>query len=173
MRDLGYHRLELEIYGFNARALAHAERSGFVREGVRRRAYRRHGDWVDGVLFGVVADELDVPAVIRLLHDYVGAHNEAVRTGEWSGFGEWFTEDAELAFEGVAHGPFRGRETIEEAYRTRPPDDQVLVFETVDEADTVVARYGWLREPSAVAGRMLLTPACDRIAKLIVTFDAG
>ena len=173
VRDLGYHRLELEIYGFNARALIHAERSGFVREGVRRRAYRRHGDWVDGVLFGVVADELDVPAVIRLLHDYVGAHNEAVRTGEWSGFGEWFTEDAELAFEGVAHGPFRGRETIEEAYRTRPPDDQVLVFETVDEADTVVARYGWLREPSAVAGRMLLTPACDRIAKLIVTFDAG
>ena len=37
--DLGYHRLQLEIYGFNERAQAHAERAGFVREGVRRKAY--------------------------------------------------------------------------------------------------------------------------------------
>jgi RimJ/RimL family protein N-acetyltransferase len=57
--DLGFHRLELEIYGFNERALAHAERIGFVREGVRRRAYERHGEWVDGVLFGLVREDLD------------------------------------------------------------------------------------------------------------------
>ena len=56
--ELGFHRLELEIYGFNERAIAHAERIGFVREGVRRRAYERHGDWVDGVRFGLLADEL-------------------------------------------------------------------------------------------------------------------
>jgi RimJ/RimL family protein N-acetyltransferase len=57
--ELGYHRLELEIYGFNERAIAHAERSGFVREGVKRRAYWRHGEWVDGVLFGLVVEDLD------------------------------------------------------------------------------------------------------------------
>jgi RimJ/RimL family protein N-acetyltransferase len=57
--DLGYHRLQLEIYGFNQRAMAHAERSGFVREGVRRRAYLRHGDWVDGVLFGLLREDLE------------------------------------------------------------------------------------------------------------------
>jgi RimJ/RimL family protein N-acetyltransferase len=56
--DLGYHRLQLEIYGFNERAMAHAERSGFLREGVRRRAYLRHGDWVDGVMFGLVREDL-------------------------------------------------------------------------------------------------------------------
>jgi RimJ/RimL family protein N-acetyltransferase len=56
--DLDYHRLELEIYGFNERAIAHAERSGFVREGVKRRAYLRHGDWVDGVLFGLTREDL-------------------------------------------------------------------------------------------------------------------
>ena len=39
MDDLGYHRLELEIYGFNERAMRHAERAGFVREGVKRKAY--------------------------------------------------------------------------------------------------------------------------------------
>jgi RimJ/RimL family protein N-acetyltransferase len=57
--ELRYHRLQLEIYGFNERAIAHAERAGFVREGVRRKAYHRHGDWVDGILFGLVLEDLD------------------------------------------------------------------------------------------------------------------
>ncbi len=56
--DLGFHRLELEIYSFNERALRHAERCGFVREGVKRRAYWRHGDWVDGVLYGLLPEDL-------------------------------------------------------------------------------------------------------------------
>ena len=49
--DLGYHRLQLEIYGFNDRAQRHAERTGFVREGVRRKAYWRNDEWVDGVIY--------------------------------------------------------------------------------------------------------------------------
>jgi RimJ/RimL family protein N-acetyltransferase len=59
IRDLGYHRLQMEVYGFNERALAHAERVGWVREGVKRRAYWRRGEWVDGVLFGLLEDDLD------------------------------------------------------------------------------------------------------------------
>jgi RimJ/RimL family protein N-acetyltransferase len=58
IEDLGFHRLQMEIYGFNERAMRHAERSGFIREGVRRKAYWRDGGWVDGVLFGVVAEDL-------------------------------------------------------------------------------------------------------------------
>ena len=57
--ELGYHRLQLEVYGFNERAIRHAERSGFVREGARRKAYLRNEEWVDGVLFGLVAEDLD------------------------------------------------------------------------------------------------------------------
>jgi RimJ/RimL family protein N-acetyltransferase len=57
--DLGIHRLQLEIYAFNQRALAHAERVGYVREGVRRKAYRRREGWVDGVLFGLVREDLE------------------------------------------------------------------------------------------------------------------
>jgi RimJ/RimL family protein N-acetyltransferase len=57
--ELGFHRLQLEIYGFNERAMLHAERSGFVREGVRRKAYWREEQWVDGVLFGLVAEDLE------------------------------------------------------------------------------------------------------------------
>ena len=57
--DLGFHRIQLEIYGFNERAQKHAERSGFVREGVRRKAYDRHGEWVDGVIYGLVREDLE------------------------------------------------------------------------------------------------------------------
>ena len=59
LEELGYHRLQLEIYGFNERAMVHAERAGFVREGVRRKAYWRNDQWVDGVLYGLVAEDLD------------------------------------------------------------------------------------------------------------------
>jgi RimJ/RimL family protein N-acetyltransferase len=57
--ELDFHRLQLEIYGFNERAIEHAERSGFVREGVKRKAYWRHGEWADGVQFGLVREDLD------------------------------------------------------------------------------------------------------------------
>ena len=57
--ELDYHRLELEIYGFNERALHHAERSGFVREGIKRKAYWRHGAWTDGVLYGLIREDLE------------------------------------------------------------------------------------------------------------------
>lgn len=56
--ELGFHRLQLEVYGFNERALRHAERAGFVQEGVRRKAYWRDDTWVDGILFGLVSEDL-------------------------------------------------------------------------------------------------------------------
>jgi RimJ/RimL family protein N-acetyltransferase len=57
--ELGYHRLQMEIYGFNERAQAHAERAGWVREGVRRKAYDRHGEWMDGILYGIVREDFE------------------------------------------------------------------------------------------------------------------
>jgi len=57
--ELDFHRLQMEIYGFNERALRHAERAGWVREGVRRKAYRRDDEWVDGILFGLLAEDLE------------------------------------------------------------------------------------------------------------------
>jgi RimJ/RimL family protein N-acetyltransferase len=55
--ELGFHRVQMEVYGFNERAQAHAERAGFTREGVRRKAYWRNDEWVDGVLYGLVAED--------------------------------------------------------------------------------------------------------------------
>lgn len=57
--ELGYHRLQLKCYGFNERAIRHSERVGFVREGVERRAYLRHGEWQDAVLFALLREDLD------------------------------------------------------------------------------------------------------------------
>jgi RimJ/RimL family protein N-acetyltransferase len=61
--DLGYHRVQLECYGYNERAIHHFERSGFVREGVKRKAYWRGGEWVDGVFFGLVREDLEAGAL--------------------------------------------------------------------------------------------------------------
>lgn len=62
IHERGFHRIELEVYGFNERAQRHAERSGFVREGVKRQAYRRGDGWVDSVLYALVAEDLEGPA---------------------------------------------------------------------------------------------------------------
>ena len=59
IRERCYHRIELEIYGFNERAIRHAERSGYIREGVKRKAYRHDDGWVDGVLYALVEEDLD------------------------------------------------------------------------------------------------------------------
>jgi RimJ/RimL family protein N-acetyltransferase len=57
--ELGYHRLELACYGFNERAIRHSERVGYVREGVKRKAYLRHGEWQDAVLFALLREDVD------------------------------------------------------------------------------------------------------------------
>ena len=57
--ELDFHRLELECYGFNERAIRHAERAGFVREGVKQKAYWRHGKWVDRVIFGCLREDVE------------------------------------------------------------------------------------------------------------------
>jgi RimJ/RimL family protein N-acetyltransferase len=56
--DAGLHRVEAEVLGANVAAQRVFERAGFVREGVRRRAYDREGAWQDGVCFGLLADEV-------------------------------------------------------------------------------------------------------------------
>ena len=167
--ELGYHRLELEIYGFNERAIAHAERAGFVREGLKRKAYLRHGGWVDGILFALLPEDLDS----QLLRDHVESFNAGVRTGDWGPMLERFDEAAEMEFRGIPVGPFQGKAAIEEAYRTQPPDDELRLLEQRERDGRIEARYAWSAEPDVAAGEMLLTPAGGLIRKLVVTFDRG
>jgi RimJ/RimL family protein N-acetyltransferase len=57
--ELGFHRLQMEIYGYNERAQRHAERAGWIKEGVKRKAYRGDDEWVDGVMYGLVREDLE------------------------------------------------------------------------------------------------------------------
>lgn len=171
--DLGFHRLQLEVYGFNDRSIHHAERVGFIREGVKRKAYRRHGEWHDGVMFGLVREDLGLPPAVDVLYEYVARHNQGVRTGDWEPLGECFAEGAVLEFEGVPVGPFTGREEIVVAYRDRPPDDEVRILSAEERPGGADARYAWAVEPERQAGRMLLTLPDDVISRLVVTFEEG
>lgn len=55
--ELGLHRIQLDAYAFNHRALRVYEKVGFVREGLRREVERRDGVWVDEVLMAVLDHE--------------------------------------------------------------------------------------------------------------------
>jgi steroid Delta-isomerase len=164
--DLGFHRLQLEIYGFNERAIAHAERIGYVHEGTKRKAYRRHGGWADGVMFAVIREDLGLPPGIDFLYEYVARHNQGVRTGDWEALGECFAEDALLEFEGVPVGPFEGRAAIEAAYRDGPPDDEVRIA-SAEDGDPVVAEYVWLGAPST-GGTLAMTIRDSLVSGLVV-----
>ena len=102
---------------------------------------------------------------------YIAAHNAAVRSGDWSAFSEWFTDDAEVRFEGVPVGPFRGRDEIRAAYESRPPDDEVGVRNVRADENKTVADYGWAADEGTRAGELRITWDEDRISELVITFE--
>jgi steroid Delta-isomerase len=102
---------------------------------------------------------------------YVEAHNAAVRSGEWSALAEWFTDDAEVRFEGAPVGPFHGRDEIRAAYASRPPDDEVEIRAVKEQGDRTIADYGWAQEPGIRAGEIRLAWQGDRIRELVITFE--
>ncbi|MCF1594378.1 GNAT family N-acetyltransferase [Streptomyces muensis] len=55
--QLGLHRIQLEAYRHNHRALRVYEKVGFVTEGIRREAQTRNGQWLDEVLMAVLDHE--------------------------------------------------------------------------------------------------------------------
>jgi RimJ/RimL family protein N-acetyltransferase len=55
--ELGLHRIELSVIGYNARAIAAYRRAGFVEEGRQRAAIYRSGCWHDNVLMGILHAE--------------------------------------------------------------------------------------------------------------------
>ncbi|MFF6977684.1 GNAT family N-acetyltransferase [Streptomyces sp. NPDC008343] len=52
--QLGLHRIQLEAYAHNLRALHIYEKVGFVVEGIRREIELRDGEWVDEVLMALL-----------------------------------------------------------------------------------------------------------------------
>jgi steroid delta-isomerase len=144
-----------------------------VREGVKRRAYRRHGEWVDGVMYGLLREDLGLSPALDFLYEYIARHNQGVRDQEWGPLAECFADEAVLEFEGAPVGPFAGREAIAAAYELRPPDDEVRILDAEEEGHTVVAGYAWAADPEVQAGTLRLTREGDTIARLVITFSAA
>ncbi|MEU2713485.1 GNAT family protein [Streptomyces sp. NPDC007205] len=55
--QLGLHRVQLDVYGHNARARRVYEKAGFVVEGVRREVQQRDGAWADEVIMSILDRE--------------------------------------------------------------------------------------------------------------------
>jgi steroid delta-isomerase len=106
----------------------------------------------------------------ELVARHVALFNQGVRSLDFGPMLELFMDDAELAFEGVPTGPFRGKEAIAAAYRTQPPDDEIDVTRVETVEGEIVVWYAWRAEPER-RGRMIITLNGDRIARLTVTFD--
>lgn len=98
-----------------------------------------------------------------LRDDYIARFNEGVRTGDWSPMLELLTDDASLEFVGISVGPFHGRDAIGEAYRTQPPDDELVLLDGV--------RYAWAREPRRHAGEVHLAERDGKIAGIRVLYE--
>lgn len=81
---VGLHRVQLDAYAYNHRALRVYEKVGFVREGVRREVEQRGGVWVDEVLMAVLDHEWAVhrghPDAPRRRDDSPGGHPGAAVT---------------------------------------------------------------------------------------------
>jgi RimJ/RimL family protein N-acetyltransferase len=55
--ELGLHRVELGVTGYNLRAMAAYRKAGFVEEGRRRSAIFRSGAWHDDVRMAILRSE--------------------------------------------------------------------------------------------------------------------
>ena len=56
-KHLSVKRLELTVFHNNPRAIRVYEKLGFVREGVKRSAFFKHGEFLDMVIMGIVFDK--------------------------------------------------------------------------------------------------------------------
>ena len=62
--ELNLHRVELEVYAYNARAIRTYEKAGFRHEGTRRQSLFRDGRYHDAHIMAVLADDLLVDQAI-------------------------------------------------------------------------------------------------------------
>ena len=101
---------------------------------------------------------------------HVELFNRGVRERNFQPMLEHFADDAELVFEGVPVGPFRGKPAIAAAYGAQPPDDELDVLDVRETSAETTVGYAWRREPETRAGEMRFKLRGSRIARLVVTF---
>jgi len=105
----------------------------------------------------------------KMLVRYAECHNRGVKTGNFNELLGLFHPDAELRFEGIAFGPFMGREEIDRAFRQHPPGDEIEIGEVAQGGSCVLTTYQWRQKPAQRAGTLAVEVKGNLIRKLVVT----
>ena len=159
----------MEIYAFNERAQRHAERAGWIEEGVKRKAYRSGDGWVDGVMYAILREDLEATDTPRRARASASTPASARATSRRCSSTSPTTR--RWRSRACPSGRSSGADAIAQAYREQPPDDELDVLDVRADGDTLVAGYAWRREPEKRAGELRLTVEGGRITRLVVTFD--
>jgi hypothetical protein len=103
------------------------------------------------------------------LDGYFAAHNDGVRTGDFSALGPLFAEDAILSFHGLPFEPVHRREQIVQAFTEHPPDDELVLVETcTDDTGHQIASYRWKNSTGDASGSLCALIRDDLIEHLEV-----
>jgi steroid Delta-isomerase len=106
-----------------------------------------------------------------LLSRYIAGLNRGVRSGDFASMLAELTDDAQLVFEGIPVGPFRGREAIGAAYRLQPPDGELeLLGVNEDGHGGASGSYAWSERPGVVAGEVHVAARGGRITRVLVRY---
>jgi len=119
------------------------------------------------------ADSKSSRSPLDVLYDHVMLFNEGVRTRNFGPMMGQFSEDAEMYFEGIPVGPFKGRSAIEQAYSEQPPDDEIVILSSIEEPrnNLIVGEYAWLKKSKVRAGELRIETKGDLIVKLTIRYE--
>ncbi len=110
---------------------------------------------------------------VEILNRHVRLFNDGVRKGDFGPMVSHFSEDAEIYFEGIPVGPFKGRAAIELAYSEQPPDDEIIVLKVKEGQgkNEVIGEYAWQKNPKVKAGELRIATSGGLIVSLTVRYE--
>ena len=103
-----------------------------------------------------------------LLRSYVEAHNEGVRTHDFSSLASLLHPDAEMHFERQDVGPFIGRDAVLRAFREHGPGAELHALDAKAAEDAVEALYGWVGAAATVSGVLRIGVLDGKIRRIEV-----
>lgn len=98
--------------------------------------------------------------------------NQGVRSGDFAPMIDQFAEDAEMYFEGIPVGPFKGKSAIAKAYAEQPPDDEIIILNSRQgrRNDAIVGEYAWSKKSKVKAGEMEIEAVGESITKITIRY---
>jgi hypothetical protein len=106
-----------------------------------------------------------------LLRQYVALHNRCVESCDFSPLSKIFHPLAEMHFQGIALGPFIGREAILKAFQNHPPTARIAILEQNTHQSISHATYAWLEDSHRPAGRLHIEANEDMILRITISID--